>query len=147
MFEVISFLDDLLSPWAPELLRIVIWGCLSAAFSMGLYAKLSPQKKLLLLKEEQKASRKQLMSYDGEWDGLSTLIKRDLSLSLKQMGLIFLPFVLSVAPVVVLMTYLLDIYTSTYTSFGPEWMRGFEFWYILSLLVVSLYLKFKFHIA
>lgn len=33
-----------------------------------------------------------------------------------------------------------------YTGFGPDWMRGFEFWYILSLLVVSLFIKIRFRI-
>ncbi len=34
-----------------------------------------------------------------------------------------------------------------YTSFGPGWSRGFEFWYIVSLLVVSLFIKCRFRIV
>lgn len=33
-----------------------------------------------------------------------------------------------------------------YSKFGPDWMRGFEFWYIVSLLVVSLFIKIRFKI-
>jgi uncharacterized membrane protein (DUF106 family) len=33
-----------------------------------------------------------------------------------------------------------------YTHFGPDWMRGFEFWYIMTLLVVSLFIKIRFKI-
>lgn len=40
----------------------------------------------------------------------------------------------------------LDIPDRQYTDFGPDWTRGFAFWYFAVLLVVSLFIKVRFRI-
>lgn len=41
---------------------------------------------------------------------------------------------------------LMDMPTPHYTAFGPDWMRGFAFWYFSILLAISLFIKFRFRI-
>ena len=115
---------------------------------MALYARISPQGKLTQMKAVQKETRRQLMRYDGNWDGLRALIVKDLSLGFKQIGIVLLPFLISVAPMIWLMLELIVLYEGqTYSSFGPDWMRGFEFWYIIVVIIVSLIIKIKFKIV
>lgn len=140
-------IDNSLAPWLPELARIVVWGALSGAFSMAIYAWVSPQPKLAAVRADQKAIRAQLMRYDGPWPGLRQLIQTDLALSMRQIVLMLLPFLLSVSPVLWIIYTLHAIFGDTqYSHFGPEWMRGFEFWYILALIVVSLIIKYKYRL-
>jgi hypothetical protein len=145
--DPVILIDHALAGFIPALPRIILWGACSGAFSMAVYAWISPQEKLALIKPEQKKVRAQLMGYDGEFSGLKTLIKSDLGMSLQQIKLLLIPFVVSVAPVLWIIYALYNVFGDTlYTDFGPEWMQGFEFWYVLALVVVSLIIKFKFKI-
>lgn len=121
----------------PPLLQVTLWGIMSGIASMALYAKLSPQVALTALKDEQKKSRAALKAYDGDMAGLMTLIHHDLRLSWRQMRLVFLPFIFSIAPVVALMTWLYSPYAE---------VQYFESTYIAALLVSSLIIKLKYRI-
>lgn len=134
---MIAEADALLS-FLPPLLRIGIWASLSAAFGMAIYARLSPQQRLIALKQEQKAARAALMHHDGDFSALWVLIRRDLGISLRQIRLMLLPFLLSLAPFILLMVPLSEIYVT---------MPGFEWWYIGFTAAVSLALKYTFKIA
>jgi hypothetical protein len=145
--DPVILIDNALAGFVPAFWRIILWGAFSGAFSMGIYAWISPQQKLAVIKGEQKSIRSQLMRYDGEFDGLKKLIAGDLGKSLSQIKLLLIPFVVSVAPVMWIIYTLYDVFgNALYTSFGPEWMQGFEFWYVLTLVIVSLIIKFKFKI-
>lgn len=147
MNEWLALADAYLAGWFPPLWRIVAWACFSAAVSMSIYAAFSPQKKLLALKAAQKDVRARLMRYEGDWPGLKRLIAGDLRISLRRLGLALLPFAAAMAPVLGLMLGLYPLFDGqAYTAFGPEWMRGFEFWYILTLMIVSFAIKLVFRI-
>ena len=232
MLDIVTQVDAWLQGMLPPLACIILWGAASAIFSMFLYKWLSPQKKLLLLKAEHKSVRAALIRHDGDFAELQKIIFKDLGLSLKQIGLIFPAFAITVLPVIALIFCLFVRYgyalpeagdkviiafhpenttqeiiwsdaTSPveikdtdgnklltlplptaipevtkpswltalfpnpigvlpeetavdtvhiglppryYTYFGADWMRGFEFWYILSLLIVSLIIKVRFKI-
>lgn len=128
-------------------MQVAIWAILSACLSMALYAKLSPQAKIITIKDQQKAARRALLQHDGSWDELQKLIATDLSLSLKHVGLISLPFVIACAPVLYVFSVLAERHAEAITGFGPDWTHGFEFWYIAIALVASLALKIFFRIA
>lgn len=130
----------------PPLWRIIAWGTVSGLLSMGIYYWLSPQQKIRSVKQTQKESRRTLKTYDGEWNGLKALIADDLALSLRQIRLVLMPFACSVIPLAAAILGLEANYPDPITGFGPEWMRGFEFWYILTVLTVSLALKIIFKI-
>ncbi len=216
----------------PPFVCILLWGVFSATFSMFLYKVISPQKRLQTLKQSQKEARAALIKHDGDFAELQHLITKDIGLSLKQIGLIFPAFLLTVLPVVALMFCLIvrygytlpntgdqinitfypeettqsitwpdassslvindqqgtplfslplpvaipeitrndwlttlfpnplgvlpersavdrvhiDLPVREYSTLGASWMRGFEFWYIVSLLVMSLFIKMRFRI-
>ncbi len=126
--------------------RVVIWGALTGVLSMVIYMSISPQHKMREVKAQQQQARSALLSHSGDWETLKELIMRDLGLSLKQLALIFIPFVLSVAPVIYVLTVLPEAYPEPLNNIGPDWMHGFDFYYLLSLLVVSLVIKIKFDV-
>lgn len=144
---VITLLNDWLIGFLPPLLAVSLWAMLSAVFSMLIYAKISPQQKMLAAKDAQRASRKALLAYDGNLRGMYALIGKDLRLSLRMIGMAIIPFALAALPVMGLMLALSPLYPNTLTTIGPEWMQGFDFWYIVVLIVVSLIIKITFRIT
>lgn len=146
MVDFIVFLDTMAAQWMPAPARVMAWGFISAALSMGVYAFLSPQQKIRDVKSAQKLSRRDMLAHDGDFDALWVLIRKDLGLSLEQLRLVLLPFVISLLPLVLMVPPLFDIYIQPLVTFGPEWMQGFEFWYIANLIIASLVIKFFFKI-
>jgi hypothetical protein len=82
-------------------------GVLLGAVAMLIYWRISPQKKLIALKEEIKGSRHALRAYTGT-DGREVLrlAGRAISPALRQMLLILGPTLLAAAPVVLAMLVL-----------------------------------------
>ncbi len=136
MLEILTQLDALMAGWLPPVVRIALWAAVSSIVSMGLYACLSPQEKLVAIKTEHKQVRRSLFAYDGEFAGMWKLISRDLTLACRQLGLILVPFLVAVTPVVALIFYLPDVY-------GSSWTQTLELWFIAVLLVVSLVIKIR----
>lgn len=146
MMDVVSSIDNALAVALPPLWRVCAWAFASAAFSMWIYAKISPQQKIKQLKAAQKESRRALLAHNGSFSEMNSLIRADLALSLRQAGLALFPFVVSLLPLLWLMMELMIRYNLPLVEFGPEWMRGFDFWYIAVLLIVSLAIKMMFNI-
>jgi uncharacterized membrane protein (DUF106 family) len=146
--EALSLIDGFFAGMLSPLLRAVVWGVLTAAVSMGIYVLIAPQEKLRLVKAEQKANKAKLKAYDGDFEGMSVLIKQDLRCSLKMVTLSLVPFVVSMAPAIALMYGLEDVYANVpFPSLGAEWTENFEFWFLLAAIVVSLAIKVIFKIA
>lgn len=145
--KILIAIDNVLSMFLSPLASVCLWAAVAAAFSMTIYAIISPQKKILALKNEQKLSRAALRAHEGNFSEMQSLIKRDLALALRQVGLVILPFSFSLLPAIWPMLALSERYTTAISFFGPEWMRGFDFWYIAVLLIVSLTIKKMFKIS
>lgn len=146
--EFLSHIDSLFATLLSPALRALLWGVLTAIVSMSIYAKIAPQDKIRALKAEQKANKILLKAYDGEFEGMSALLKKDLGFSLKLVVISIVPFVVSLAPVVGLMYGLEEIYAETvFPTVGAEWTGCFDFWFLLSAIVVSLAIKIIFKIA
>lgn len=148
MTDFFSLIDGLFT-WLPATLRICLWGTLSGAFCTWIYVLFAPQEKLKVLKGLQKDVRKQLRAYEGEDFGVVRgLIAQDLRHGLKMIGISIVPFVLSVGPAFWIMSELEPIYTPlALLSLGADWTASYEFWYILALVVSSLYIKFAYKIT
>lgn len=147
MFEFIASVDAIASQVLPPLARAATWGSIAGALSMAVYAWVSPQKRILAIKEEQKIARRALMQHDGEFDDMLKLMRADLGLSLKTLGIAIPAFLISVIPVAFLIYALSPLYTTALVDFGPSWTQGFEFWYIVAMIVISLAVKILFRIA
>lgn len=146
--DLLSQIDSVFAAFLSPALRALLWGVLTAIISMAIYAKIAPQEKIRTLKAEQKANKSVLKAYEGEFDGMSALLKKDIGYSLKLVAVSLLPFVVSLAPVVLLMYGLEELNTNTvYPTLGAEWTGNFDFWFLLSAIVVSLAIKIIFKIA
>jgi|GEM_PF-2435812 len=143
----LSAIDLWLQAALSPLYSALLWGTLGGIVSMAIYARCSPQTRLDGMKHQQRQLRKTLRGYDGEMDGLYTLIRQDLGLSLHQIRLIFLPFVISCLPVFAMLFGLYDGYEGKeLLHFGPDWAHGFEFAFIVAVVISSLIVKLHFKI-
>jgi len=145
---MIAFADTLLAglmgPWP----RILAWGVLSGAISMGIYAWIAPQQKMIAYKAQQKELRAKLIRHEGAFGELQSLIRADLLLSLKLCTLAVPAVVLSFLPAAGILYCLLPVFAEiTLPTLGAEWTSSVEFWYILAACVSSLAIKFLFRIT
>ena len=130
---------------------VAICGVLTGVLTMLLYARVSPQERLLLLTQRVTAARAELNRFDGG-DGqmVWTLARRALLLSLQQVGLTFFPTLVAMIPVLLVAAGLehgLRLSEWTLWNFGPTWLAtGYTaFW--LPLGVTALIVKWKLKIA
>lgn len=100
-----SWLDSHL-PLLPDLVRILIWAALGSVVSMALYAVLSPQRRLVAIKERISRSQAVIAAYSGDFRGALPLLKSQIGLSLRHVGLTLLPAVLGSLPVLFLIPWL-----------------------------------------
>lgn len=103
---LLTFWDQLISGFTPAWARILLLSLVSSGLSMGLYAWVSPQKKLKNISQNARQARNALIGYDGEFDGLLPLVKEALAHSLKHLGLIFLPALLASLPLISILVWL-----------------------------------------
>jgi hypothetical protein len=113
-------LDSLLSGLASPTLRLVIWGVIGAALSMGAYWLLSPQTRIAQAKADALAARRALDAHDGELAEAWPLISRVLRTALRQLGLVTLPAVLGSLPVLVLLIWLSTTYGYAFPDDGRD---------------------------
>ena len=102
--------DDALGAFAPAWLRLVLWGLIAAAFSMGAYFVLSPQRRIARAKADALAARHALDAYDGEFAGAWPLIRDVLKSAFRQLGLVTWPAIVSSLPVLALLVWMSTTY-------------------------------------
>lgn len=145
--EALALIDGGLAGFSPAM-RAALWGALSGAAGMGLYALAAPQAQLRQCKAAQKEHKNVLRHYDGDFNGLKALIRADLGYSLTQIRLSVLPFLLSMGPLIGLMIGLEALYAPLpFATLGAAWTASFEFWFLLAAVAVSLAVKFIFKIT
>jgi hypothetical protein len=109
-------MDGALGWFAPAPWRLVLWGLIAAAVSMGAYFLLSPQRRIARTKVEALDARRALDAYDGEFAGAWPLISNVLKSALRQLGLVTWPAVVSSLPVLALLVWM----STTYGYGFPE---------------------------
>jgi hypothetical protein len=68
--------DRVMASFMGPLPRLIAWGWLMSALLMALYRLISPQQKLAVIKVEAAAARRQMASFDGEFNELTPLVRR-----------------------------------------------------------------------
>lgn len=101
-----SLIDATLAVILADTIRLVLWGIVAGAGSMGLYWLTSPQLKLERAKQAASAARRAMSAYDGDFDGIFPLMVRSLSASLRHLGLALGPALLGSLPVIFLMVWM-----------------------------------------
>ena len=100
--------------------RLLAWGCLMAVVAMLLYRLISPQRTLIRVKSEAAAARRQMATFDGEFDELMPIVRRSLTLSLQHVTWIFFPALLASLPLFCCLVWLDATYSyRTPTSGQP----------------------------
>lgn len=89
-----------------------VWviGCAlgTGAVSMAIYAMVSPQERLKELERESADVRGRLARYEGDFDGGMVLVRTQLSLALRRLGLSIGPALLAGLPVLVALAWIGD---------------------------------------
>jgi len=101
-----TWVDQVMSGFVPPTLRLILWGLVAAALSMGLYWLFSPQGKITDVKIRALAARRDLNSFDGDFAEAWPLMRSMLGLSFRQLGMTTLPAVLASLPVLALIVWL-----------------------------------------
>lgn len=107
---VLSSIDKFIEPFTNSFIRISFWALVSALITTIVFKKLSNPKNISHLKTKLKAMQAELNQHDGEFSELKTLAIDTIKLSIKRMGLSFLPAMLASIPIVFVLTYLSNKY-------------------------------------
>lgn len=106
--QALDFIDSWLAMALVDEVRVVCWGVVAGALSMGLYALASPQRRLKTLIDESNAARKALAAFDGDFSLALPLIRRTLSTSLRRLMFVLVPSLLAGLPVIAVLVWLDD---------------------------------------
>ncbi len=107
---LIAWVDQAMSGFASPPWRLVIWGLLSAALSMGLYWLCSPQGKLTDIKTRALRARRDLNAFDGDFQDAWPLMRSMLGLSFRQLAMTTLPAIVASLPVLAVIVWLSTAY-------------------------------------
>jgi len=107
---IFNAFDNIISPFTNDLVRITWWALISALVTSIVFKKLSNPKKITSLKVDLKAKQKELNDHDGDFSELKGLAVETMKLSIKRMGLTFLPAMLASIPIIFVLTYLSNRY-------------------------------------
>lgn len=108
-----AWVDGLLGGLASPSLRLVLWGLIAAALSMGLYWLLSPQERIARAKAEATAARRALDGFDGDFRQAGPLMRRAIGSAVGQLGLVAWPALVGSLPVLALLAWLSTAYGHT----------------------------------
>lgn len=104
----------------PALARVSLYAMASGWVSMAIYRRLSRQAELQTLAAESRALRAELAGYDGEFDGLMQRVRRLLRLSARHLGLSFWPALVGGLPLVVLLPWLSNAFSTIQPTPGTR---------------------------
>lgn len=100
IFPLLDGIDGALAGALPPVIRICLWGILSGALTMGIYALLSPQKLIRRKKDAIRVLQRRAMSEEAEFKDVLAVSRKNLTESLSLLALVLLPALISALPVV-----------------------------------------------
>jgi hypothetical protein len=113
-------LDPSLRSLVSPIGALVVWGLLAALVSMGLYRLLSRQRAIEESKAAARAAKHDLRNYDGDFEGLTSLLGQTIAASLRQLRLTLVPALLASLPLISLLVWLDSTYGYRFTAPGTE---------------------------
>lgn len=116
---VFYFLDDQLS-FLPAFIRLFFWGVLAGVLGIVFYALISPQNIISEIKGELREAQGQLAASDESFDELWQLIKKTLSLSLKHLGFVFVPALVSSLPIICILAWASNQFSYNFPAPGEH---------------------------
>ncbi|QBQ56089.1 hypothetical protein [Nitrosococcus wardiae] len=116
LFDLPAPLFDAIDGLLPPAWRLWLWGLAGGAASMGLYWLLSPQQRITQNKCELAEARQALNRFEGEFAEAAPMIKRMLGLAFKQVGIVAIPALIAMLPVLFLLAWM----STSYAHHWPE---------------------------
>lgn len=104
----------------PATVRLWLWGLIGGVASMGLYWLLSPQKRIGQTKRELAQAQQALNSFDGEFAQAWPMLRRMLGLAFKQLGIVFIPALIAMSPVLCLLAWMSTSFSYRWPQAGAE---------------------------
>ena len=92
--------------WLPVWVRVVLWAAFASFLSMATYRLASRQEKLAEVKTQVAATRARLQGFEGEFNELWPILRHNLALAGKQLGLTFLPAMVASVPVLFILAWM-----------------------------------------
>ncbi|MBL7248961.1 hypothetical protein [Alloalcanivorax marinus] len=90
----------------PGAARLAVWALLAGVGTLLLYRLLSPQQRIGGAKREAREARRALNGFDGEFSDAGPLIKAQFSTAFRHLGLVLIPTLISILPLLALLTWL-----------------------------------------
>ena len=145
--EAFAWLDGALA-FLPALVRALLWGAVGGGASMGIYAIVSPQRRLRELKGAVRTARSEVFAHDGGFEEGIVLLRRQLGLSLRVLALTLVPVALASIPVLLLMVGMSSRFSgqAALISGVPPWIGEWEAPFFGALFATSVALKAGFRI-
>ena len=115
-----GWIDSHLLAWLPALVRLSVWGAASAAVTMALYWRLSPQQHVSEIKRQVAEARNRLSHFDGPFDEALPHIDAALRLSVRHMWVTLWPAVLASLPILFVASWVSGSYAYQMPRPGEE---------------------------
>ena len=103
---VLSAIDNAALGWLPVWARVILWAAFASYLSMAIYRLTSRQQALSNVKAKVVETRTELQGFEGEFDELWPILKRNLGLAGKQLGLTFIPAMIASFPVLFILAWM-----------------------------------------
>ena len=111
------FLDEKVA-FLPDFVRLFSWGVLAGILGIVLYAFISPQKTISRIKGELREAQGELAASDESFDELWHLVKRTLGLSIKHLGFVFTPALVSSLPIICILAWASNQFSYQFPAAG-----------------------------
>ncbi|MEO1903657.1 MAG: hypothetical protein ABGX87_18045 [Alcanivorax sp.] len=99
-------LDAGLATVLPAVARLAVWAALAGVGTLFLYKWLSPQGRIGEAKRAAREARRVLNGFDGEFGDAGPLIRDQFVTAFRHLGLVVIPTLISVLPLLALLTWL-----------------------------------------
>ncbi|PAU62061.1 hypothetical protein [Pseudomonas indica] len=107
-------LDDGMALVFPPAARLLLWAALAGAGTLLLYRWLSPQAAIGRAKREAREARQRLQEFDGEIGEAGPLIRGQFRAAFRHLGLVILPTLISMLPLLALLNWIDKAYSYDY---------------------------------
>jgi hypothetical protein len=107
-------IDNLMTSLLPAGVRLLIWAVMAGAGTLLLYRLISPQTRIGQAKREAREARRLLSDFDGELAEAGPLIRNQFSAAFRHLGLVLIPTLISMLPLLALLTWIDHTYSYDY---------------------------------
>jgi hypothetical protein len=118
---ILDWVDGILAAIPlPAVVRLLLYGGIAGWLSMLLYRHTSPQQRLTALRAELATVQSAVIAHDGDFGEMQRLIWRQLSLSLRQLGLTLAPALIGALPLLFSMPWISNHFELTEPAAGQS---------------------------